>query len=203
MTSWSTGLRVIAAGAMLGLTGCGQSPPVALMQTTIPLPPAPTVEMPAPAADPLTIGPAAVDTTGGYLPEGVMLSPFDDVANPALALLDPALLRAVQDAAREAEAAGIPLRITSGWRSVGFQQRLFDDAVRTYGSVEQAAQLVATPEASKHVTGQAVDIGPVQASQWMLANGSRFGLCQIYANEIWHYELFPQGCPPLRANAAG
>jgi hypothetical protein len=40
----------------------------------------------------------------------------------------------------------------------------------------------------------------------MIRNGARFGLCQIYANEIWHFELAAdaQGsCPPLRPNAAG
>jgi hypothetical protein len=40
----------------------------------------------------------------------------------------------------------------------------------------------------------------------MIRNGSRFGLCQIYANEIWHFELAADkdgACPPLRPNAAG
>ncbi|MDT5153713.1 MAG: zinc D-Ala-D-Ala carboxypeptidase, partial [Mycobacterium sp.] len=43
------------------------------------------------------------------------------------------------------------------------------------------------------------------ADQWLIANGSRFGLCQIYANELWHFELAtdPLGnCPPLVPNAA-
>ena len=112
----------------------------------------------------------------------------------------------MQNAARAAEAAGVQLMVTSGWRSKGFQQRLFDDAVANYGSVERAAEFVATPEASKHVMGQAIDIGPVVADQWLIANGSQFGLCQIYANEIWHFELAvdAQGnCPPLKPNAAG
>ena len=173
------------------------------MQTSIVVPPAP--EQPVPAGDTLTIGPAAVDTTGGWLPDGVMLSPFDS-ANPILSQLDPALLHAVQEAARTAQAQGVDPLVTSGWRSKGFQQRLFDDAVGTYGSVEAAAQVVATPEVSKHVMGQAIDIGPVEADRWLIANGSRFGLCQIYANEVWHFELVADAngnCPPLRPNAAG
>ncbi|MFW0152123.1 M15 family metallopeptidase [Mycobacterium sp. smrl_JER01] len=174
-----------------------------LVQTSIVVPPAP---MPAPPpGDALVIGSAAVDTTGGWLPDGTMLSPFD-TANPILSQLDPALLTAVQDAARAAEADGVQLWVTSGWRSKGFQQRLFDDAVRTYGSVPQAAEFVATPEVSQHVSGQAIDIGPAEADHWLIANGSRFGLCQIYANEIWHFELATdaQGnCPPLKPNAAG
>jgi LAS superfamily LD-carboxypeptidase LdcB len=123
-----------------------------------------------------------------------------------VAQLDPALLKAVQDAAGAAKLQGVDLRINSGWRSTGFQQRLFDDAVRSYGSVDVARQFVASPEVSKHVVGQAVDIAPVDADKWLIRNGAQFGLCQIYANELWHFELAvdPQGnCPPLRPNAAG
>jgi zinc D-Ala-D-Ala carboxypeptidase len=189
--------------AVVMSAGCGQSPPVTLVQTSIDVPPPPVP--PAPPGEPLNIGTAAVDTTGGWLPDGTMLSPFD-TANPVLSQVDPALMKAVQDATVAAETQGVTLLVTSGWRSKGFQQRLFDDAVRSYGSVAAAAEFVATPEVSKHVMGQAIDIGPVEADRWLIANGPRFGLCQIYANEIWHFELAadPQGtCPPLRANAAG
>ncbi|WP_370737180.1 M15 family metallopeptidase [Mycolicibacterium aurum] len=185
------------------LSACGHPPDVMLVQTSITVPPAPIP--PAPAADTLSIGSSAVDTTGGWLPDGTMLSPFD-TANPILSQLDPALLTAVQNAARAAEADGVQIMVTSGWRSKGFQQRLFDDGIQTYGSVEKAAEFVATPEVSKHVMGQAIDIGPVAADQWLIANGRQFGLCQIYANEIWHFELAvdAQGnCPPLKPNAAG
>jgi zinc D-Ala-D-Ala carboxypeptidase len=199
------GLRhAAAAGAAAVLTACGApSPDVQLVQTSITLPPPPAVA--APPADPLTIGSAAVDTTGGWLPDGVTLSPFD-TSNPILSQVDPSLVAAVQNAARGAQSAGIDLRVTSGWRSKGFQQRLFDDAVRTYGNAALAAQFVASPEVSKHVQGKAIDIGPPAADQWLLVNGRQFGLCQIYANEIWHYELatdYGGSCPPLRANAAG
>ena len=155
--------------------------------------------------EPLTIGTAATDTFSGWLPDGVTLSPFDE-SNPILAQLDPLLLKAVQDAARSAEAEGIKMRITSGWRTKGFQQRLFDMGVVQYGGVDAAKQFVAAPEASKHVVGEAVDISPVDADKWLIRNGSRFGLCQIFANEIWHFELAvdEQGrCPPLKPSAAG
>jgi len=178
------------------------SEPLVLTPPVAPLAPPPG---PPVAADPLSIGDAAVDTTGGWLPDGVTLSPFD-VSNPILSQLDPALLRAVQDAARTAQAQGVDIRVNSGWRSKGFQQRLFDNAVRNYGSVAAAAELVAGPDVSKHVTGQAVDIAPVEADMWLIANGRQFGLCQIYANEIWHFELATDqygNCPPLLPNAAG
>jgi LAS superfamily LD-carboxypeptidase LdcB len=72
--------------------------------------------------------------------------------------------------------------------------------------VDAAREFVAAPEASKHVLGQAVDIAPAAADQWLIRNGAQFGLCQIYANEIWHFELAVDAegnCPPLKPNAAG
>ncbi|HEX2213657.1 MAG TPA: M15 family metallopeptidase [Mycobacterium sp.] len=161
-------------------------------------PPGPVV-----GQEPLSIGPAAADTVGGWLPDGRMLSPFD-VTNPIVGWLDPDLLEAVQNAARRAKADGVDVRITSGWRSKGFQERLFASGIETYGSLDAAREFVASPEKSRHITGEAVDIGPVAADRWMIANGSKFGLCQIYANEIWHFELVAVDgrCPPLKPNAA-
>jgi hypothetical protein len=160
-----------------------------------------------PEVDPgaLAVGTGATDSWSGYLPDDATISPFD-TSSRLLALLDPALLTAIQDAARSAQSQGIDITITSGWRSKGFQQRLFDDAVRRYGSVETAQQFVASPEVSKHVVGGAVDIAGEGASDWLIRNGAQFGLCQIYANEIWHFELAvdDQGrCPPLKPNASG
>jgi zinc D-Ala-D-Ala carboxypeptidase len=185
----------LAAAAALLVGGCATTVPIQPVSTTAP----------TPTPEPFTIGPAATDTYGGWIADGQTLSP-SDVLNPAMAQLDPALLNAIQTAARAAAAQGIDLRITSGWRSKGFQQRLFDDAVRTYGNADIARQFVASPDVSKHVVGQAVHVAPVEADKWLISNGAQFGLCQIYANELWHFELAvdPQGnCPPLRPNAAG
>jgi zinc D-Ala-D-Ala carboxypeptidase len=149
------------------------------------------------------IGPPA-DPGDGSLPDGSTLTPFD-VQNPAIGRLDPQLLSAVQNAATAAGADGVTMTITSGWRSPEFQQRLLDDAVNTYGSLAVARQYVETPDQSKHVIGEAVDVGGTGADQWLIAHGAGFGLCQIYANELWHFELATdaQGnCPPLRPNAA-
>ena len=141
----------------------------------------------------------------GSLADGQVLTPFD-VQNPAIGRLDPPLLAAIQNAATAASAEGIAMTITSGWRSPEFQQHLLDDAVQTYGSFDAARQYVQTPAMSRHVIGQAVDVGGVGADQWLIANGSRYGLCQIYANELWHFELAADAagiCPPLLPNAAG
>ena len=186
---------LVAAAAALLAAGCAAPMQVEPVSTTAP----------SPAPGPLRIGLAATDSTGGWIPDGQTLSPFD-VSNPALGELDPSLLNAIQDATHAAAAQGVDLRITSGWRSKGFQQRLFGDAVGKYGSVDIARQFVTPPDVSKHVVGQAVDVAPVDADQWLIRNGAQFGLCQIYANELWHFELAvdQQGnCPPLLPNAAG
>ncbi len=183
-----------ALGLSAILMGCGPAAQAPTLST------GPTV-----AVEPLTIGSGAVDTTGGSIPDGQTASPFD-VKNPVVGFLDPLLLRAIQDAAQAAATEGIDVRLTSGWRSKGFQRQLFDGAVATYGSLEVASQFVASPDESMHVVGRAVDVGPVNADEWMIRNGARFGLCQIYANEDWHFELAvdAQGrCPPLRPNADG
>ncbi|MEU0498158.1 M15 family metallopeptidase [Mycobacterium sp. NPDC006124] len=130
-------------------------------------------------------------------------SPFD-VSDPSIAGLEPALRSAVQNAATAAAGDGVTMTITSGWRSPEFQQQLLDDAVQTYGSLSAARRFVQTPEMSKHVVGEAVDVGGAGADQWLEANGSRFGLCRIYANEIWHFELAVDAtgtCPPLLPDA--
>ena len=116
------------------------------------------------------------------------LSPLD-VDDPQLANLDPDLLEAVQEAFRDASADGVELWVTSGWRSREEQQRLLDEAVGEYGSLEEALKFVSTPDKSAHVTGDAVDIGPAEADNWLAEHGDRYGLCQAFANEIWHFEL--------------
>jgi D-alanyl-D-alanine carboxypeptidase len=203
----SLDVALAAAGTVLVLTGSGCSATVTSgVASAEPTTSAPAIPDGSPSdADPLSIGTGATDSWSGYLPDDTTLSPFD-TASQLLAMLDPLLLNAIQDAARSAQSEGIDIRITSGWRSRGFQQRLFDDAVRRYGSVEIAQQFVASPDVSKHVVGEAVDIAGDGASDWLIRNGPRFGLCQIYANENWHFELATDGegrCPPLRPNAAG
>jgi LAS superfamily LD-carboxypeptidase LdcB len=126
-----------------------------------------------------------------------VLSPFD-TSQPAIANLDPDLLAAIQQAATDAGADGIELVITTGWRSKRYQQQLLDDAVETYGSLAEARKWVNTPEKSTHVSGDAVDVGYTDADYWLMEHGSAYGLCQTYANEIWHFELMtePGGtCP--------
>ena len=63
---------------------------------------------------------------------------------------------------------------------------------------------MATPNTSAHVSGNAVDIGPSGAAAWLSEHGAAFGLCRIYGNEPWHYELrrntSEHGCPATFAD---
>ena len=151
-------------------------------------------------ASSLTDGALGVDD--GVVVESDRVSVFADI--PALSKLDPALLAAVRDAATSAEADGVRMHVNSGWRSAAYQNALLADAVQTHGSEEEAARWVATPENSEHVSGDAIDLGPAPAQDWLSRHGSAYGLCQIYENEPWHFELRPaaiaNGCPLMYAD---
>jgi D-alanyl-D-alanine carboxypeptidase len=135
------------------------------------------------------------------VPDGTTV--FDDEI-PGVAKLDPALLGALRQAADDAADDGVELFVDSGWRSPEYQERLLREAVSKYGSEEEAARWVASAETSAHVSGDAVDIGPSDATAWLSEHGAEYGLCQIYGNEPWHYELRPEaidhGCPPMYAD---
>jgi zinc D-Ala-D-Ala carboxypeptidase len=122
----------------------------------------------------------------------------------AVANLDPDLLGALRQAATDAADEGVEVIVESGWRSPEHQEQLLREAVSEYGSEEEAARWVATPETSPHVSGDAVDVGPSDATAWLSDHGAEYGLCQIYGNEPWHYELRPeaidQGCPLMYAD---
>jgi zinc D-Ala-D-Ala carboxypeptidase len=128
---------------------------------------------------------------------------FDDQV-AGVAKLDPALLGALRRAATDAADEGIEFYVDSGWRSAEYQQQLLQEAVSKYGSAEEAARWVAAPNKSAHVSGDAVDIGHSDAAAWLSEHGAGYGLCQIYGNEPWHYELRPeavdQGCPAMYAD---
>lgn len=137
----------------------------------------------------------------GVVPDGITV--FDD-RFPGVANLDPALLDALRRAATDARRDGVDFYVNSGWRSTAYQDQLLRQAVARYGSQAEAARWVATSDISPHVAGQAVDLGRSDATAWLSRHGAAYGLCQIYRNEPWHYELRPDavqhGCPPMYAD---
>ncbi|MEV0223353.1 M15 family metallopeptidase [Streptomyces sp. NPDC050704] len=144
---------------------------------------------------------AALGEADGVVPDGVTV--FDD-ATPAVANLDPELLKALRRAATAAEDDGVEFHVNSGWRSPEYQNQLLREAVSKYGSEDEAARWVATAATSPHVSGDAVDIGRSDATAWLSEHGAGYGLCQIYRNEPWHYELradaIDRGCPRMYAD---
>jgi D-alanyl-D-alanine carboxypeptidase len=143
----------------------------------------------------------ALGEAGGAVPDGTTV--FHDEI-PGVANLDPALLGALRQAATDAADDGVESFVDSGWRSPEYQEQLRHEAISKYGSAQEAARWVATPNTSAHVSGDAVDIGPFAATGWLSQHGAEYGLCQIYSNEPWHYELRPEaidrGCPPMYAD---
>src|SRR5687768_15693419 len=143
----------------------------------------------------------ALGEADGVVPDGTTV--FDDEI-PGVANLDPALLGALRQAATDAADDGVEFFVNSGWRSPEYQDQLLREAVSEYGSEEEAARWVATANTSAHVSGDAVDIWPFDATAWLSEYGAEYGLCQIYSNEPWHYELRPEaidhGCPPMYAD---
>jgi hypothetical protein len=155
----------------------------------------------APAETPPDATTDAVTEEDGAFPGAVTV--FDD-GQPAIANLDPDLLRALRSAAQAAADDGIELLVTSGWRSAAYQDALLEEARAEYGSWEEAARWVATAATSPHVSGDAVDLGGEDALAWLSKRGAEYGLCRIYRNEPWHVEVRPgaidHGCPPMYAD---
>uniref|UniRef100_UPI0034DFA46F M15 family metallopeptidase n=1 Tax=Streptomyces flavofungini TaxID=68200 RepID=UPI0034DFA46F len=143
----------------------------------------------------------ALGEADGVVPDDV--SVFDD-AIPAVAKLDPDLLKALRAAATDAAVDGAKFSVNSGWRSAAYQNQLLREAVAKYGSEERAARWVATAATSPHVSGDAVDLKVSGATQWLSEHGAEYGLCRIYENEPWHFELRTEapdrGCPRMYAD---
>jgi zinc D-Ala-D-Ala carboxypeptidase len=201
-TPWRLPGSVLLGIVVLGATvaaALGNQLPVASFS-----PAAPSFSSAPPAAPrdiPRSENRGALGEADGAVPAGTTV--FEEEI-PGIANLDPALLGALQQAATAAADDGVEFFVNSGWRSPEYQERLLVEAVSRYGSEETAARWVGTPETSAHVSGDAVDVGPFGATAWLSKHGAGYGLCQIYRNEPWHYELRPEamghGCPPMYAD---
>jgi zinc D-Ala-D-Ala carboxypeptidase len=197
------GLTVVIAGitAVLGCQSQDSSPSSTAPPASSPAAsPLPSTAAPPPKA-PHSEHRGALGEAGGAVTDDVTV--FDD-AVPAVAHLDPGLLKALRQAATAAADDGVEFYVNSGWRSPEHQNQLLREAVSKYGSEDEAARWVATAATSPHVSGDAVDIGRSDATAWLSEHGAEYGLCQIYRNEPWHYELrttaIDRGCPRMYAD---
>lgn len=194
-------VAAVLAVALLAAFAVQQSLSAASAETSAA--PPPTAGGTTAPIDGSVLAPSEAD---GVIRDGDQPTVFD-TDRVAVGNLDPALLEALQRAATDADADGIVLRVNSGWRSAALQERMLQDAVVQYGSEDEAARWVASAATSAHVSGDAVDLGPLPTLDWLAQRGAGYGLCQIYANESWHYELRPDavhtGCPEMFDDPTG
>lgn len=121
--------------------------------------------------------------------------------------VDKQLMYRFKAAKAAAKKDGESIYIASGFRSLSRQQTLFNQAVRKYGSINEASKWVSPPSVSHHPWGVAIDVNypnePVGAG-WLEVHGSKFGLCRVFENEWWHFEpVIAPGwkCPVLVPDA--
>jgi hypothetical protein len=94
--------------------------------------------------------------------------------------------------AAAAAQAGIPLTVTSGFRSDAEQAALF--------AAHPDPTWVAPPGHSLHRCATELDLGSESAYGWLAANAGRFGFVQRYSWEPWHYGFAQDPAP---CSAAG
>lgn len=121
--------------------------------------------------------------------------------------LDKQLVYRFKAAQAAAVKDGQKIYIVSGFRSLSRQETLYKQAIRKYGSADEASKWVAPPLISHHPWGVAIDVNypnePVGAG-WLEVHGYKFGLCRVFDNEWWHFEpVIAPGwkCPALVPDA--
>jgi hypothetical protein len=193
--------RILVAGLLVVIAATAAVPAYQLLASSSASSSPPTAEPIGALRNEPRVRGGALGQADGAVPAGTTV--FDG-GIPGVAKLDPALLGALRQAATDAADDGVEFYVDSGWRSPEYQEQLLRQAVAKYGSVEAAARWVATPDTSPHVSGDAADIGHAAATAWLSEHGAEYGLCQIYGNEPWHYELrreaIARGCPAMYAD---
>ena len=123
-------------------------------------------------------------------------------------LVDSRIAKQVEQLVMDAQADGLCLVVSSGYRSFSYQQKLYNRA--------EDKSLVMKPGYSEHQTGLAVDFqacpysyalggiyrndqverpeltqpfGDLPEYQWLLNNAKKYGIEQSYPNESWHYKF--------------
>lgn len=101
--------------------------------------------------------------------------------------------------AAEVELGPRALTITSAYRSPELQARLYQDAIKKYGSEAAARKWVAPPGRSRHNSGTAVDFADPNGgllrdanspqARWIAENAGRFGLAVPMSWEPWQVEF--------------
>jgi hypothetical protein len=88
-----------------------------------------------------------------------------------------------------ADAAGVSLSLTSGFRTMAEQRYLYGCYVN--GNCNNG-NLAAKPGYSNHQNGLALDLS---TSTWLANNAARFGFVRTVPSEAWHYEYTGKSDP--------
>lgn len=85
------------------------------------------------------------------------------------------------------------MSIYSGFRSPEHQKRLWQNALKKYGSPNKARKWVAPPGRSNHNKGMAADLrySSAEARKWAHQNAGKYGLHFRMGHEPWHIEPIP------------
>lgn len=95
------------------------------------------------------------------------------------------------------------ISIYSGFRSPEHQKRLWDRALKKYGSANAARMWVAPPGKSRHNKGTAADLryASPDMRKWAHKNAGKYGLHFRMGHEPWHIEPIPGWTPSAPASA--
>src|SRR6056297_160766 len=111
--------------------------------------------------------------------------------------LQPEFATSVYQMVQDAQDQGIPLQITSAYRSPEVQARLYEAALKKYGSPEASRKWVAPPGNSQHNFGTAVDLAVNNSlirdadspeARWIAQNAPNYGLDVPMSWEPWQVE---------------
>jgi D-alanyl-D-alanine carboxypeptidase len=136
-------------------------------------------------------------TIKGYVSGDLRQIPRWLTNNPSGFLLRQEALQALIAMGEAAKADGVQLVVASAYRSYEVQAANFQNAVRVYGSPEQANRYVARPGQPEHQMGTAVDFGGTSSDwkpafagtsqgSWLKANSYRFGFVLSYPQGMEH-----------------
>lgn len=210
---------VLVAGVAIGIWALQNQDTVTIAQPTT-TPAATPTPTPTPTPEPSPEPQWDVDSPGslqvvvnkqrpldpiGWIPDELV---WPDIPNPSGEPLHPEAAQAAEQMFIEAQAAGLPFWLVSGYRDFAYQEQLFNNFSANYG-VEEAETFSARPGHSEHQTGLAIDIsecdgcglteafGDTPQGIWVRENAHRFGYIMRYhageqatvgyVYEPWHF----------------
>ena len=109
---------------------------------------------------------------------------------------------------KSAEEDGIILRVESGYRSAGYQRRIYKRMISEGRAFDDIVRYVAPPGYSNHMLGTAVDFYPsnwrfadTEEYTWLKANGFKYYFEEVYSEnnakrlpwEAWHWQYIAPG----------